>query len=120
MKIAVECKSPLLQKSLEIFLSSHLSSIKNCDIVVRDYKVLGDNRGFYISKDSDGDLIKPFSKSNLIMALQKRYKSQTSKRSTLDVEASEMDFSILEKRIENLTKEYKDNLLKVVKAFYER
>ena len=118
MKIAVECKSLLLQKSLEIFLSSHLSSIKNCDIVVRDYRVLGDKRGFFISKDSDGDLIKPFSKSNLIIALEKRCKNQNSKISNLDTE--EMDFRILENRIVNLTKEYQDNLLKVIKAFYER
>jgi hypothetical protein len=120
MKVAVECKSPLLQKSLEIFLSSHLSYIKNCDIVVRDHKVLGDERAFYISKDSDGDLIKPFSKSNLIMALQKKYKAIGSKAHSLDASEEKLDFSILQRRIENLTKEYQDNLLKVVRAFYER
>lgn len=118
MKIAVECKSPLLQKSLEIFLSSYLSSIKHCDIVVRDFRVLDDEREFYISKDRDGDLIKPFSKSNLIMALQKRYGSMDS--SMKDKDLNEMDFSILERRIENLTQEYQQNILKVVKAFYER
>ncbi|EQB40176.1 hypothetical protein M947_03905 [Sulfurimonas hongkongensis] len=123
MKVAVECKSPLLQKSLEIFLSSHLSSIKNSHIVVRDYKVLGDDRGFYISKDSDGDLIKPFSKSSLIMALQKKYKKISPKVDVhnLDIlDENEMDFSILQRRIESLTKEYQDNVLKAVRAFYER
>ncbi|MCK9491842.1 MAG: hypothetical protein M0Q24_07110 [Sulfurimonas sp.] len=121
MKVAVECRSPLLQKSLEIFLSSYLSSIKNSDIVVRDYKVLGDDRAFYISKDSDGDLMKPFSKSNLIMALQKRYKSISPKAYEDNLEdADEMDFSILQRRIESLTKEYQDNLLKAVRAFYEK
>lgn len=121
MKVAVECRSPLLQKSLEIFLSPHLSSIKNCDIVVRDFKVLGDERAFYISKDRDGDLIKPFSKSNLIIALQKRYKNMLPKMdSNKLVDEDEMDFAILEKRIESLTREYQDNVLKAVRAFYER
>ena len=30
-----------------------------------------------------------------------------------------MDFDILEKRIEYLTKEYQENILRAVKAFYE-
>ena len=36
MKVAVECKSPLMQKSLEMFLQNHLSTLKQCDIVIRD------------------------------------------------------------------------------------
>nr|WP_321266273.1 hypothetical protein [uncultured Sulfurimonas sp.] len=115
MKIAVECKSPLLQKSLEIFLSSHLSSLKQCEIVVRDFKVLDDERTFYISKDSDSDLVKPFSKTALILALEKRYEKKATQ--TFDDIA---DFSILEKRIDILTQEYKENILKAVRAFYEK
>ena len=42
MKIAVECKSPLLQKSLELFLEQYLSSVKQCDIVVRDKECMND------------------------------------------------------------------------------
>jgi hypothetical protein len=119
MKVAVECKSPLLQKSLEIFLSSHLSSLKQCDIVVRDFKVVDDERNFYISKDSDSDLIKPFSKSALILALEKRYKSFTHQTQG-DFDEDIADFSILEKRIDILTQEYKENILKAVRAFYEK
>lgn len=122
MKIAVECKSPLLQKSLELFLSSHLSSLKQCDIVVRDFKTLNDERTFYISKDSDSDLVKPFSKSALILALEKRHKGISPKteeiEDTYDDEVA--DFSILEKRIDILTQEYKENILKAVRAFYEK
>ena len=125
MKVAVECKSPLLQKSLEIFLSSHLSSLKQCDIVVRDFKVLDDERTFYISKDKNADLIKPFSKSALILALEQRYKNSmidTNKdlKNVEDEYSDEIaDFSILEKRIDFLTQEYKQNILKAVRTFYE-
>ncbi len=125
MKIAIECKSPLLQKSLELFLSSHLSSLKQCDIVVRDFKVLDDEKTFYISKDKDADLVKPFSKSALILALESRYENSSigadEDSQNLEDEYNEesIDFSILEKRIDFLTQEYKQNILKAVRTFYE-
>jgi len=131
MKIAVECKSPLLQKSLEFFLDKHLSILSRCDIVIRDEVCLTDERCFCISTDSKANLIKPFSKAQLILALEKRYselyddaessKDKNLKKSVQKAETkSEMDFSILEKRIEFLTKEYQDNILRAVKAFYEK
>lgn len=125
MKVAVECKSPLLQKSLELFLSKYLSSLKHCDIVVRDVECLNDKRCFYVSNKANADLIKPFSKSQLILALETRYselkKDEPKEKSEDSVEISNepMDFDILEKRIEYLTKEYQENILRAVKAFYE-
>lgn len=120
MKIAVECQSPLLQKSLELFLSNHLSSIKQSDIVVRDEACLNDERCFYISTDSKADLIKPFSKSQLILALEDKYASFTKENSKEDSVNEKMDFDILEKRIEFLTQEYQQNILNAIKAFYEK
>lgn len=125
MKVAVECRSPLMQKSLELFLDKHLSSSKHCDIILRDIKCLNDDRCFYISSDKESDLVKPFSKSQLILALEKRYKSM--KKNISEVEHVEKDiydndtplgFDILQKRIEFLTNEYQENILKAVKAFY--
>ncbi len=132
MKVAVDCKSPLLQKSLELFLTSHLSSIKQCDIVVRDFKS-EDKKTFYISTQDDADLLKPFSKSALMLALEKRYEDIVPKIDTSLASAvikhvevqkkvstdDKIDFSILEKRIDFLTSEYKQNILKAVRAFYE-
>ena len=125
MKVAVECKSPLMQKSLELFLDNRLSSLKQCDIVVRDIKCLDDEKCFYISSDKDADLIKPFSKSQLILALENRYKSINkeslveSLKEEIHGEYAPLDFDILEKRIESLTQEYQANILKAVRAFYE-
>ncbi|MDO9265841.1 MAG: hypothetical protein Q7U00_02045 [Sulfurimonas sp.] len=129
MRVAVECKSPLLQKSLELFLGKHLSSMKNCDIVLKDVKCLEDERCFYISGNKDSDLVKPFSKSQLILALEKRYKNMnkgnlysTIKQHVEDefMDEEEPDFDILQKRIELLTKEYQENILIAVRAFYEK
>ena len=124
MKIAVECKSPLLQKSLELFLAKYLSSTKQSDIIVRDEECLENERCFYVSSDKNADLVKPFSKSQLILALENRYKEL--KKENIVVEADEevseepLNFDILEKRIDYLTKEYQQNILKAVKAFYEK
>ena len=116
MKVSVECQSPLLQKSLEIFLADYLCSTKQCDIVVRDAECINDVRCFYISTDKNADLIKPFSKSQLILALEERYSKLNVKNSIDD----KIDFSILERRIDSLTKEYQQNIINAVKAFYEK
>ncbi len=121
MKIAVECQSPLLQKSLELFLVKYISTLKQCDIVVRDVECLNDKRCFYIGSSKKADLLKPFSSSQLIIALQARYDSMYKKNSRA-VEATDtpLDFDILERRIDSLTKEYQANILKAVRAFYEK
>ncbi len=123
MKVAVECKSPLLQKSLEMFLKKYLSSNKQCDIIVRDVKCLNDPRCFYVSSEKDSDLIKPFSKSQLLFALENKYKSiyKDGLHDNHDSGLEEpLNFEILEKRIEFLTAEYQKNILRAVKAFYEK
>ncbi|QOP40784.1 hypothetical protein [Sulfurimonas marina] len=125
MRVAVECSSPLLQKSLELFLGTYLDSSKKSDIVIRDTKCLNDPKCFYIANNEEADLLKPFSKSQLILALEKRYESLHPKKEqpTSQEESFEdegMDFSVLEKRIEFLTNEYKENVLRAVKAFYEK
>ena len=123
MKIAVECKSPLLQKSLELFLDRYLTTSSRCDILVSDVECLNDKRWFYIGTGEKVDLLKPFSKSQLILALEKRYEESKPKVETTLIEAQEnetLDFDILEKRIESLTQEYQSNILRAVKAFYEK
>jgi len=119
MKIAVECHSPLLQKSLELFLAKYLSSTKQCDIVIRDSECLNDERCFYISTSANADLIKPFSKSQLIMALESKY-ATLHKEELKPEEVETISFDILEKRIEFLTQEYQQNIIKAIKAFYEK
>ncbi len=125
MKISVECKSPLLQKSLELFLDKYLTTSSRCDIIIRDEACLNDKRCFFIGTDESADLLKPFSKSQLILALERRYEKlsphKDKKKSSIKiVESESLDFSILEKRIDSLTQEYQSNILRAVKAFYEK
>ncbi|WP_345980630.1 hypothetical protein [Sulfurimonas sp. HSL3-2] len=132
MKVAVKCESPLLQKSLELFLSRYLSPLKSCDIVISDQRLDIDKKLIYISNDEDADLQKPFSKSQLILALEKLVKNDKERKNILslvdDIEQKDeeqdsldrLDFKFLEDRIEKLTKEYQENLLKTIRAFYEK
>ncbi|MCX6074364.1 MAG: hypothetical protein NTY39_08605 [Campylobacterales bacterium] len=127
MKVAIQCESPLLQRSLELFLEGHLGSLRHCDIVVRDHIVPHDKRlSLLIGTSGDVDLLKPFSKGELFRRLQE--KINLTKDEILINECSvshdeieeKVSSDILERHIEKLTQEYQANILKAIKAFYEK
>ena len=135
MKVAVECQSPLLQRSLEQFLAPYLSTLKQCDVVISDTRGSYAKPQLFISSNSDADLIKPFSKSQLMLALEKRLhtqkeistiqqmvaqSSEQEDDTVVEPKADGADFEILRRRIEALTQEYQNNILKAVRAFYEK
>lgn len=127
MKVAIQCESPLLQRSLELFLEGRLSSQRHCDIVIRDYVVHNDEHlSLIIGTAESADLIKPFSKAQLFHALGKKLdllKHEVSASTTVTIEDEEdtsVSFDILERHIEKLTTEYQANILKAVRAFYEK
>lgn len=124
MKVAVQCESALLQRSLELFLDKHLTSLRHCDVVIRDKKIMDSHHSLYISGSGDADIKKPFSRSQLYLALENFYKNivNIEEVAAYDEEvkfSDTRDFSLLEERIELLTQEYKNNLIKIVRAFYE-
>ena len=122
-RVAVECRSILLQKALEKFLGRHLSSPKHSDITIYDYKS-EDPKGFYIASTKEADLFKPFTKAQLFLALENRYeelsaqKAASTKQQATPTYAEGANFEILQKRIEQLTQEYQKNILEAIKAFY--
>ena len=127
MKVAIACESPLLQRSLELFLEGRLSSPRHCDIVVRDHEVHdNEHLSLTIGTSEDSDLIKPFSKAQLFHALGKKLdvlKHEISANTTVTIQEEEeatVSFDILERHIEKLTQEYQANILKAVRAFYEK
>ena len=114
MKVAVKCESPLLQRSLELFLEKYLSPLKNCDIVVSDQRIEVDQKLIYVSTSSDADLVRPFSKSHLVLALEKAIKNEKEGQKILsivdDMESivepinseEKLDFKYLQERIERI------------------
>jgi PleD family two-component response regulator len=122
MKVAVECKSILLQKALENFLGKHLCSKKHSEIIIQDLPSDAPNV-LYVSSNKEADIVKPFSKSQLFLALQNRYNDLQLEQHIKTKEESKeeqlsMNFEILEKRIDMLTQEYKKNIIEAIKAFY--
>ena len=125
MKVAVQCESALLQRSIELFLDEHLSSLKQCDLVIRDKKIMDSYHSLYISSSSDSDIQKPFSRSQLYLSLEKFYKKieevQAIQAYDEEISFSSMqdEYAHLEEKIDKLTQDYKNNLVKLVKEFYE-
>ena len=126
MKIAIQCDSPLLQRSMELFLENHLSSLRQCDLLIRDKNIHDEEHvNFIIGTDENSDLIKPFSKAQLLHALNQKFESL--KYVPVQVEADDnseseegVSFEILERHIDKLTRDYQANILKAVRAFYEK
>jgi len=127
LKVAIQCDSPLLQRSLELFLDGHLSSLRQCDILIRDKDIRDEQHPtFVIGVDEGSELIKPFSKAQLLHALNQKFDSQKNSPAIVEDEVMVSDeeekvsFEILERHIEKLTLEYQANILKAVRAFYEK
>ncbi|MBV5320647.1 MAG: hypothetical protein JZU62_03090 [Sulfuricurvum sp.] len=125
MKVAIQCDSPLLQRALELFLEGYLSSLRQCDILIRDKDIQDDEHiTFVVGVDDGSDLIKPFSKAQLLHALNQKFESlkhtpvipEESNLPTIDG----VSFEILERHIDKLTREYQSNILKAIRAFYEK
>jgi hypothetical protein len=121
VKVAIQCESPLMQRSLEIFLAPYLSSLKHCDVVVRDKAAADDSHtALLIGTASDADLIKPFSYSQLMMALDKIHPTSSVQKNVAEKEKKDgRRFAQLQERIDMLTQEYQENIIKAIQEFYE-
>lgn len=126
MKVAIQCDSPLLQRSLELFLEGNLSSLRQCDILIRDKNIDDDQYPtFVIGSDESSDLLKPFSKAQLLHALNQKFESKhdvlfPSIEERVSSSDEKISFEILERHIDKLTREYQSNILKAIRAFYEK
>jgi hypothetical protein len=125
MKVAIQCDSPLLQRSLELFLEGYLSSLRQCDILIRDKEIVDEQYPtFIIGVTESADLIKPFSKAQLLHALHHKYEilhhpALAVQENPFSSETG-VSFDILERHIDKLTREYQANILKAIRAFYEK
>ncbi|MDF1880102.1 hypothetical protein JHD50_02095 [Sulfurimonas sp. MAG313] len=124
MKVAVQCESALLQRSLELFLDTHLSSLKQCDVVIRDKKIMDAHHSLFVSSSMQADIKKPFSRSQLYLTLEKFYNKMVDIESVQAYDEEVLNsvqnpYAALEQQIEIITQEYKNKILKTVKAFYE-
>ena len=134
MKVAIECRSPLLQKSLENFLDGHLSSPHSCDLLLSDEKLLDRENALRIGSDEDADIMKPFSKSQLFLKLEQFYRVKEDAQEAMNI-ANELDkldegiveplvvatenkaIDSLEEKIERLTASYVHGVMSLVREY---
>jgi hypothetical protein len=124
VRVSIECDSPLLQRSLELFLRGHICAYEESDLVICDHEKPSDPKAVLrIGSEADADLCKPFSKEALLDVIDAKLKTAASpnrpKRAE-EMRSSEADLAVLEAQIERLTQEYKTNIIKAVRTLYEK
>ena len=125
MKIALACRSILLDRALALFLKPYIAPLKQCDFVIADTKVALDHPVFLIGNDA-AHLSTPFSKKALFEALEEFYAcilgpktlSEKGTEAAMLI-ASAKDFSLLETKIEALTEQFRQELIQTIKSHYE-
>lgn len=96
-------------------------------MVVRDKNIPDlDHPTFVIASDESSDIVKPFTKAQLIDAIKRKMAvahevAQVNQMPTMNTQNDEIvSFDILERHINKLTREYQANILKAIRAFYEK
>ncbi len=118
MRVFIKCDSPLLQKSMYIFLKPFVTSFKHCDFIISDRKFKSEKPLFIIGKD----IKKPFGKDELLKSLNKfvdNCKDDTSQK--IENKAIEdLHVNKLDKDIEKLTAKFSQDLVNLIKNYYEK
>jgi hypothetical protein len=121
MKVALACRSALLEQSLEKFLKNRLVSPEDADLLITDYPMRSDRPVFRIGMDKDADLQKPFSRSQLMIRLEEKVQRQLQKEkiASLAEETEPASQKSLEEKIEALTRRFVTELTHTIKEHYE-
>ncbi|PDX56184.1 dihydroneopterin aldolase [Helicobacter pylori] len=109
MKIFLSCKSLLIQKSLEFYLSGCLSPIEVCDFVLSDDETLEINKPLCFIEER---LRKPFTKQSVKEDTENYYHTLKESEKPCE-ECEEMKIS-KEQKIQQLLEEYTHKLCQII------
>lgn len=120
--MAVVCDSLLLKNSIELFLSDYIAPYEQADIVLSDRRLSADKPLCLIGAGEDADIQKPFSRSQLVIGLEKFYKANRAGLSKhVEPEpATYVEQRQLREKITRLTHQYVEDLLTVIEDHYGR
>ncbi|WP_456452418.1 hypothetical protein [Hydrogenimonas sp.] len=119
MKIAIDCRSTLLEKSLRKFLQGMLAPEPSCDIVVSDHAPATEKPVLRIGTDDEADLHKPFSRSQLMIKLEEKLQHEKSRELTRAFSVEEEEES-LEEKVEWAARRFVEEVVALVKEHYEK
>lgn len=105
MKIALDCKSLLLQDSLHHYLSSYLCDIEHCDFIISDYLKNAPKPIYFLSFEKK---TLPFIPEDLIKKLQDFHQQTSSYNPTPQDDE-------LKAEIQGLLMEFADRFLQILK-----
>ncbi|WP_305859103.1 hypothetical protein [Helicobacter pylori] len=106
MKIFLSCKSLLIQRSLEFYLSDYLSSVEVCDFVLSDDETLEINKPLCFIEEC---LRKPFTKQSVKEDVKNFYRAlKTSEKPCEEMKISK------EQKIKQLLEEYTHKLCQII------
>lgn len=117
MKVALVCQSLLLSRALKSFLGETVVPYKQCDFVISDKKIELDKPVFFISS-SGGNLTIPFSKSTLLIELDKFFQELLIKQGSLDDMMPTANLYALEEKIVALTEKFRSDLIQTIRSYY--
>jgi len=107
----------LLSKALKSFLSDQIVPYKQCDFVISDKKIELDKPIFYISS-TEGALLIPFSKSSLMIELDRFYQSMLQEeQKSLESMQPQTSTIILEEKISALTEKFRRELIQTIRDY---
>ncbi|MEJ8620089.1 hypothetical protein MMN33_06875 [Helicobacter pylori] len=106
MKIFLSCKSLLIQRSLEFYLSGCLSSMEVCDFVLSDDEKLETNKPLCFIEEC---LRKPFTKQSVKEDINNFYRALKMSEKP----CKEIPFS-KEQQIQQLLEEYTQKLCQII------
>ena len=116
MKIALDCKSILLERALKKILSQYFVPEEEANILVTDNRTESSLPIFRIGyNDSKADLQKPFSRSQLMIKLEEKLKTIEQKDELISIVIEEDN--TIDKEIEKLAKQFTNDLLKIFKKY---
>jgi hypothetical protein len=118
MKIALVCQSLLLSRALKSFLGEMVVPYKQCDFVISDKKIELDKPIFYISSN-EGNLVIPFSKSSLLIELDKFFQHLVLRQGSMDdIMTNAKSTHALEEKITALTEKFRAELIQTIRGYY--
>ncbi|GAA7334083.1 hypothetical protein NP0158_10690 [Helicobacter pylori] len=109
MKIFLSCKSLLIQRSLEFYLSDCLSAMEVCDLVLSDDEKLETNKPLCFIEEH---LRKPFTKQSVKEDINNFYRALKASEKPCE-ECEEMKIS-KEQKIQQLLEEYTQKLCQII------
>lgn len=120
MKIHIECKDIMLQKTMELFLKEYMTSKKDCDFLVCDEKTSYKKAQFIVGDKSFLKL--PFSKEKLLEALSEFYSvisgnANMIKQSQISAKNNTQKENEFEEKLDILMNSFKKSLIELFKEY---